>query len=100
VQIIRLHPMDHRTVYFDYTKSIYNTPTSFRILSTPTDLCVFVSQSRGRMVFSDEIHEKMSAQRMGRGKKILVFCMLDGENMLRSVEEELYDVLVRNKRLS
>lgn len=90
--------MDHRTVYFDYIKSIYNKPTSFRILSTPTDLCVFVSQNNGRMVFSDEVHAKMSGYKMGRGKKILVFCMLDGENMLKSVEDELYEVFVRNAR--
>lgn len=104
---------DHRSVYFEYSKKLDDIPTTIRILSTPTDLCVFVSQEDGLIhkstisdydnqkenniyLFSEDLHTFLRNKRITGSKKLLVFCLARD---IKEISKELENVLRGDQKL-
>lgn len=104
---------DHRSFYFDYSKVLDDIPTTIRILSTPTDLCVFVSQEDGLIkstpisdyenkkrndiyLFSEDLHSFLKNKKITGDKRLLVFCLARD---IKEITKELENVLSGDKKL-
>lgn len=103
---------DHRSVFFEYSKLFDDIPTEIKILSTPTDLCIFVSQEKSLSrnditfknedqkdfyLFSNDLYNYLRSKKIVRDKKLLVFCIAKD---ITEISKELEMVLKGKIKLS